>query len=135
VSDEPTGIGRHEARERALALLYEGETKKLDGQALLDTLPLRPDSYAVKVVLGVDENAQAIDDRIREHAIGWKLERLPAVDRAILRLAIWELEHRHDVPTAVVIDEAVELAKEYSTEKSSGFVNGVLDAIATVVRA
>lgn len=135
MSDEPTGIGRHEARERALALLYEGEAKHLVGQELLDTLPLRPDSYAVQAVLGVDEHAAAIDDRIRAYAIGWKLERLPAVDRAILRLSIWELEHRLDVPTAVVIDEAVELAKEYSTEKSGSFVNGVLDAVASNVRA
>lgn len=134
MSDEPTGIGRHEARERALALLYESEAKQLDGQALLDTLPLRPDSYAVKAVLGVAEHRSAIDDRIGEHAIGWKLDRLPAVDRAILRLAIWEIEHRLDVPMAVVINEAVELAKEYSTEKSAGFVNGVLDAVATSTR-
>lgn len=135
MTDEPSGIGRHEARERALALLYEGEAKQLTGQALLDTLPLRPDSYAVKAVLGVEEHVGGIDERIREHAIGWKLERLPAVDRAILRLSIWELEHRLDIPTAVVIDEAVELAKEYSTEKSSGFVNGVLDAVAGSVRS
>lgn len=134
MSDEPTGPGRHEARERALGLLYEGEQKQMGAQDLLESLPLKPDSYAVAAVRGVDASREEIDREIEATAIGWKLQRLPAVDRAILRLAIWELRERPDVPVAVVIDEAVELAKEYSTEKSPSFVNGVLDAIALQVR-
>ena len=71
---------------------------------------------------------------IDEYAQGWTVDRLPNVDRAILRVAVWELIAQPDVPPAVVMDEAVELAKEYSTEKSSSFVNGVLDSIANQVR-
>ena len=67
-------------------------------------------------------------------SVGWEIDRMPVVDRTILRLATWELLSRPDVPVAVVIDEAVELAKQYSTEQSGGFVNGVLGTIATEVR-
>lgn len=131
---EPTGPGRREARERALGLLYECETKGIAGPALLESLPLRPDVYAVAALVGIEESRDDIDALIQAHTTEWNLDRLPRVDRAILRLAVWELSSRPDVPTAVVIDEAVELAKDYSTERSSGFVNGVLDAVASEVR-
>lgn len=134
VSEASLGPGRHEARERAIGLLYEGELRELAASDLLDELPLRPNEYAVQAVVGVEAECPAIDELITEHANGWSVERLPSVDRAILRLAIWELRNQLDVPVAVVIDEAVELAKEYSTEQSSGFVNGVLDSIASALR-
>lgn len=134
MSAEPTGPGRHEARERALGLLYESEVKEVSVDELLGSLPLRPDSYAEAAVRGVDEGRTSIDQLIESRATDWKLDRMPSVDRAILRLAVWELRSRADVPTAVIIDEAVELAKEYSTERSASFVNGVLDAIATDIR-
>ena len=77
--------------------------------------------------MGADE-AERIDELVSSAAVGWELDRMPVVDRTILRLATWELLARPDVPVAVVIDEAVELAKQYSTEQSGGFVNGVLAA-------
>jgi len=129
------GPGRHEARERALELLYESEVRELAAADLFDELPLPPNEYAVAAVVGVETKRVEIDQLINDHAQGWTVDRLPNVDRAILRLAIWELVAQPDVPSAVVIDEAIELAKEYSTEKSSSFVNGVLDAIARRVRA
>lgn len=128
------GPGRHEARERAIGLLYECEVRELDAAALLADLPVAPVTYAVVALHGVETHRDGIDVLIENHADGWSVDRLPAVDRAILRIAVWELTQQPEVPSAVVIDEAIELAKEYSTERSSGFVNGVLDAIAHTVR-
>lgn len=130
-----TGPGRHEARERALTLLYEADTRDMTAEELLEALPLDPDPYAVTVLRGVHDEQVRVDELIENHSEGWTLLRMPRVDRAILRLATWELACRSDVPTPVVIDEAVELAKDYSTERSPSFVNGVLDAIATTARA
>ena len=130
----PLGPGRHEARERALGLLYERDVRELSSTELLDQLPLRPNAYAVAAIEGIEDEQVRIDGLIDEHADGWTVDRLPQVDRAILRLAVWELISQFEVPAAVVIDEAVELAKEYSTERSSGFVNGVLDSVARSVR-
>ena len=95
-----------------------------------DVDPLNP--YTVTVALGVTEHAAHIDDLISSHLQGWTLARLPAVDRAILRVAVWELLHAQDVPEPVAVDEAVELAKELSTDDSPGFVNGVLGQIMLV---
>ena len=86
--------------------------------------PLNP--YTVTVARGVTEHAAHIDDLISAHLQGWTLDRLPAVDRAILRVAVWELLHAEDVPEPVAVDEAVELAKQLSTDESPGFVNGLL---------
>ena len=82
-----------------------------------------------RLVEGFDENARRIDELIDTHASGWSIDRLPDVDRAILRMAVYELLWADDVPDAVVIDEAVELAKTLSTDDSPGYVNGVLGAI------
>ena len=92
--------------------------------------PLNP--YTVAVARGVSEHAAHIDDLITSHLQGWTLDRLPAVDRAILRVAVWELLHADDVPEPVAVDEAVELAKELSTDESPGFVNGVLGQVMLV---
>ena len=113
-----------------MGLLYESEARELAAEDLLASLPLPPNEYAAEALLGVESDLARIDQVIGDHAEGWTVERLPSVDRAILRLAVWELLARDDVPAAVVIDEAIELAKDYSTERSSGFVNGVLDAAA-----
>lgn len=86
--------------------------------------------YAEEIVRGVIDNGDSIDRLIEDHAVDWTLARMPAVDRAILRVAVWELVHNPDVPDAVAIDEAVEFATVLSTEDSSSFVNGVLGAIA-----
>jgi N utilization substance protein B len=82
----------------------------------------------------VEENRPRIDELISRHAIDWSLDRMPVVDRALLRMATFELGWREDVPTSVVISEAVELAKSYSTDESSGFVNGMLATISRELR-
>jgi N utilization substance protein B len=127
-------VARREARERALSLLYEAESKGVSPAAVLGELPVAPDPFAATLVAGVGERAPQIDRLIEKHAIGWALDRMPAVDRAILRLAVYELLDLADVPTAVVLSEAVELAGAYSTDESSRFVNGVLASVAAEVR-
>ena len=125
---------RREARERALALLYEAEAKAETPAEVVAALPIEPDAYAERLVLGVGEHGAAIDGLIRRYARGWKLERMPAIDRAVLRVAIYELLFEPGVPTAAVVSEAVELASEYSTDESGRFVNGLLARIAGEVR-
>jgi N utilization substance protein B len=122
--------GRRAARERALELLYEADTKSTTAADVIDGLPIAPDEYAVLLVTGVDGHREEIDVLISQYAKGWALDRMPAVDRALLRLATFELLHHPDVPIGVVISEAVDLASEFSTDDSSRFVNGVLSAIA-----
>jgi len=101
---------------------------------VLASLPLEPDEFAVELVRGVGEHREEIDELITAHARNWDIHRMPALDRALLRLACFELAHRPDVPTGAVISEAVELAKRYSTDDSGRFVNGVLSAVAAEVR-
>ncbi|HUS61290.1 MAG TPA: transcription antitermination factor NusB [Acidimicrobiales bacterium] len=125
---------RREARERALGLLYEAESKELPPAAVLADLVIDPDDYVIDVVSGVGRHLVDIDALIGRFAIGWPTERMPAVDRNVLRLACFELLERPDVPTGVVLSEAVELATRFSTDDSGRFVNGVLAAIATEVR-
>jgi N utilization substance protein B len=134
VNDAPVGPGRHEARERAIELLYEADTRSAKPDEILESLPLDPDPYAAAAFTGVSEAQIRIDEVIEEFSTGWSVHRMPLVDRAILRLAVWELLDRPDVPTAVVLNEAVELAKDYSTERSPAFINGVLDTVAANVR-
>ena len=133
--------GRHQARKRAVDLLFEAEARGLtpaevaDARNALasrqaDVSALNP--YTVTVARGVTQHAAHIDDLISAHLQGWILDRLPAVDRAILRVAVWELLHANDVPEPVAVDEAVELAKKLSTDDSPGFVNGVLGQIMLV---
>jgi N utilization substance protein B len=91
--------------------------------------------YAREVVDGVSDHASDIDEKIQMYAHAWSLDRMPAVDRAILRMATWEIVYNADVDAAVAINEAVELAKQYSTEDSAKFVNGVLGKIADYRRS
>lgn len=125
---------RREARERALSLLYEAESKQVKPAAVLGDLPVPPDPFVADLVGGVEREQDRIDRLIAAHAIDWTIDRMPAVDRALLRMATYELVARPDVPTGAVISEAVELATQYSTEDSGRFVNGVLATIAAVVR-
>jgi len=125
---------RRDARERALGLLYEAETKGCTGSALLEDLPVPPDEFAAGLVTAVDEHKDRIDGLISEHAKGWTLSRMPALDRAALRMGTAELITRADVPTAVVLNETVELASRFSTDDSGRFVNGLLAKIACAVR-
>ncbi|MGK5114566.1 MULTISPECIES: transcription antitermination factor NusB [unclassified Geodermatophilus] len=124
---------RSKARKRAVDVLYEADVRSADPLVLLrervaDASPPIPD-HAVRLVEGAVEHGPRIDELIERHATGWSLERLPDVDRAILRMAVFELLWADDVPDAVVIDEAVELAKALSTDDSPAYVNGVLGAI------
>ena len=138
MSDEPYrgGIGsRREARERAFGLLYEAETKDVAPSVVVQALPLPPEEFTLELVRGVESHQDELDTVIRRFAREWKLERMPALDRALLRLGTFELLHRHDVPTGAVISEAVELAKRFSTEDSGRFVNGMLSAVADEVRS
>lgn len=135
-SDARGRIGsRHEARERALGLLYEAEAKAVTPAEVLATLPVEPDRFAVELCVGVTEHQVAIDEVIQRYARNWDLGRMPALDRAALRLGVFELWHRSDVPRNVVINEAVELAKRYSTDESGRFVNGMLARIADELRS
>lgn len=133
--------GRHQARKRAVDLLFEAEARGITpaevaesrsalSQTQSDVSPLNP--YTVTVARGVTDHTAHIDDLIAAHLQGWTLDRLPAVDRAILRVAVWELLHAEDVPEPVAVDEAVELAKQLSTDESPGFVNGVLGQVMLV---
>jgi len=125
---------RRQARERALGLLYEAETKSQSPAALVAEQVLDPDPFAVDVVNGVEANQDEIDTLITRFAKNWPLARMPALDRTLLRMGVYELTHRPDVPTGVVLSEIVDLASEYSTDDSGPFVNGVLAAIAAEVR-
>jgi N utilization substance protein B len=137
VPDGATGASgpRHEARERAVALLYEAEMKKVPIVAVLDELALAPDPFTERLLRGIAGRVEEIDGLVASAAVGWEVERMPVVDRAVLRLATYELLAESEVPVAVVIDEAVELAKQYSTEESGRFVNGVLATLAGRLRA
>ena len=120
---------RREARERAIELLYEAGVKSIPVDAVIADATLAPDPMATGLALGVHQHIEEIDAEITGllHA-GWSIGRLGTLDRWILRLGLFELRHR-DVPNAVVIDEAVELAKKYgATDESGKFVNGVLAA-------
>jgi len=125
---------RTDAREQALILLYEAEQRSVSPLELLAERGIASADMSTELLHGVEAARAEIDAEIIAHAKGWALDRMPALDRAILRLAIFELRSRADVPTAVVIDEAVELAKRFSTDDSGRFVNGVLAAVAKVVR-
>jgi len=130
-----SGVGsRRGARERALTLLYEADAKDQAPSDVLASLPVEPDRFASELVEGVGSHVAELDALLTRFARGWSVERMPVVDRALLRIAVYELVHRPDVPTGAVISEAVELAKRFSTEDSGRFVNGVLGAVAAEVR-
>ena len=121
---------RTKARKRAVDVLYESDLRAVpahttlaERQALADP-PVNP--YTAELVEGVETNRAHIDDILDRYAEGWTVARMPGVDRAVLRLAVYELLWRADVPDAVAIDEAVELVKTLSTDESPRFVNGIL---------
>ena len=121
---------RSKARKRAVDVLYEADLRGTDAVATLAERVHRADppvnDYTVELVEGVSAHQGRIDEILAQYSEGWTIERMPPLDRAILRLGVFELLWREDVPSAVVIDEAVELAKTLSTDESPRFVNGVL---------
>ncbi len=125
---------RRDARERALSLCYELDVRGSSVDELLAGLPAPPDAYAVELARGVEDHREEVDALIRKYADRWSLERMPVIDRNLLRMAVFELAHCPEVPVAVAISEAVELAKRYSTDDSGRFVNGMLGRIAEAVR-
>ncbi|HZJ27817.1 MAG TPA: transcription antitermination factor NusB [Acidimicrobiia bacterium] len=133
--NSPVGTqGRRIARERALELGYELEVRHGTLDELLAGLPAPPDPFALSLARGVEDHRHELDGLLGRFSQRWAVDRMPVVDRAILRLGCFELVHASDTPTGVVISEAVELAQEYSTEHSGRFVNGLLSRIADEVR-
>lgn len=125
---------RSEAREQAVMLLYEAEQRSVPVTSLLAERSVVSGELTSLIVGGVELSSGSIDSVISSHSRGWTIERMPALDRAILRVGVFELSERPEVPVAVVIDEAVRLAKRFSTDDSGRFVNGVLAAVARAVR-
>jgi transcription antitermination protein NusB len=133
--DPTEAESRRAARERALELLYEAGAKGLPVDDVLADLPLEPDSLAVELARGVDAHRDRIDPVLaRMVAPAWSLERLAAVDRAILRIGAYELFEVPDRSQALIINEAVLLARRFGTDDSPRFVNGVLSSVAAEAR-
>ena len=130
----PRPDDRSDARDRALYLLYEAYSKGIAPADALAVQVLEPDALTTLLVVGVGEHVDELDAAIAARAKGWTLVRMPVLDLNILRLGAFELAHRPDVPLAVAIDEAVELAKRFSTDDSGRFVNGVLSALVDDLR-
>lgn len=134
---------RSKARKRALDVLFAAEARGVDPLIVLDERmqpPTGPDrhswtpigDYAEGLVRGFVEHRERIDGLLAEHSRGWTVERMPAVDRAILRIAVYELLYSTEVPPAVAVNEAVDAAKVLSTDDSPRFVNGVLGQLAVI---
>jgi transcription antitermination protein NusB len=127
---------RHTGREAALQMLFQVEAQNASSEETIRLFWRQfegdPEgrAYADSIVKGVTDTRDAIDTTIRKASTHWRLERMSRVDRNLLRLGAWELLHSTEVPRAVVLDEAVELAKSYGTEESPAFVNGVLNRVA-----
>jgi N utilization substance protein B len=117
-------VTRQQPRTQALGALYAAEAQRRDEPDVTDL-----SARATRLVQGVWEHRAELDEAIAAASSGWRLERMPAVDRNLLRLALFELRYT-DTPVGVVASEAVKLAKEYSTERSGSFVNGVIAALA-----
>lgn len=127
---------RTKARKRALDILFESELQGKSLGASLDERLIDNDppvnEYSVTLVRGVQEHNAEIDELIEQHAVDWTLTRMPGVDRNLLRIAVWEMVFG-EVPPAVAVSQAVELARDLSTDESPGFVNGLLSAISKAV--
>lgn len=133
MAKRPRGKRRH-AREMAIQMLYQ---RDLGGSSLeqifssfdVGDQDLEPFAHARQLVEGTLGDRESIDELIQLHAENWRLERMPTIDRNILRLAVYEMLHDDSVPKVVVVDEAIELAKKFGSEDSGRFVNGLLDGI------
>lgn len=135
---------RTKARKRAVDAVFAADLRKISPLTLLDEVAaLTADrqnqdeifGYARQIVNGVIENYDAIDDMLDTYSQGWAIDRMPNLDRAILRCAVWEIIFNDDVPDAVAINEAVEMAKELSTDDSGSFINGLLSRISATKAA
>ncbi|KRO51616.1 MAG: transcription antitermination factor NusB [Candidatus Nanopelagicus sp.] len=123
---------RGKARKRALDFLYEAEIKKLSAMSLFsarDSSELSQEPYVKVLLSGVEEHIQKIDELINTYAQDWDMDRMPAIDRNILRIAIFEILWVAEIDLRIACDQAVELAKSLSTDESSKYINGVLGRI------
>ena len=130
---------RSKARKQALDLLYEADIRRLSPLHVLESRPVEegPDArpireYTKSLIEGIEQNRRKIDELITTYAQGWDMDRLPAVDRNILRLGIYEIVWSSDLDDGIAIDEALTLAKELSTDESAGYIHGVLGRIASL---
>lgn len=120
---------RHELREKALQVLFQMDNTDIKLEDAISHIieeEQELDPFFQSLVYGVTEHLHEIDEQLKEKLENWSLYRLPKVERTVLRLALYELLFMKETPTAVVLDEAIELAKTFGEEKSSKFVNGVL---------
>jgi len=124
---------RSKSRKRAVDVLFEAEQRKIDPRTVLRRLVEAPDGevnpYTTTLVEGVLDHKARIDELIGTYSVGWSLDRMPAVDRTVLRLGVFEILWSEDVPDAVAVDQAVELARSLSTDDSPTFINGLLGRI------
>jgi len=126
---------RRKARELALQMLFQhdmsGNTPEMIITTFEELQKSKPNTreFATKIFTGTVENIASIDDMIQAQAENWRLSRMAAVDRNIIRMSVYEFLHEDDTPKLVIIDEAIEIAKKYGTQKSSQFINGILDGI------
>ena len=127
------GRSRHRARERALEIFYESAIKERPVAVIVTELNTRPDEYTLSLLTSAESHQPRANELISEFSIDWPLERIALVDRLIMTLAVGEMLMENPPPPAVILDEAVELAKVFSTDGSSSFVNGVLSSIAQTV--
>jgi len=129
---------RTKARKRAVDILFEAEQRGIDPQVLVADRVIEPHQeaavpqYTVDLVEGVAAHRERIDELLATYSQGWTVERMPAVDRALLRIGTWELLYNDDVPDAVAVDEAVDLAGQLSTDDSPSFVNGLLGRLVDI---
>lgn len=126
---------RRKARELALQMLYQHDVSGNVPDTIISTFEdlqkSKPNTrdFAVRVFKGTVENIEKIDEMIQQQAENWRLSRMAVVDRNIIRMSVYEFLHEDDTPKLVIIDEAIEIAKKFGTQKSSQFINGILDGI------
>lgn len=128
-------MGRRESRENAFKILYQADIQKCTAEELLakffeeNEIPDNDKKYIEEIAKGVDANTDVIDETLSKSLKSWTLNRISKIDKAALRLALYEIMYKEDVPDSIAIYEAVELVKKYNTESAGGFVNGTLRAI------
>ncbi|MBV9495553.1 MAG: transcription antitermination factor NusB [Acidobacteria bacterium] len=126
---------RRKARELALQMLFQHDLSGNDAAMITSTfedlIKSKPNTreFAIKIFQGTVDHLQEIDDMIQRQADNWRLSRMAVVDRNIIRMSVYEFMHETDTPKLVIIDEAIEIAKKFGTQKSSQFINGILDGI------
>lgn len=135
MTDNPLHLSRHEDRETALTLLYEADMSGDGVAAVVERNRADEDDYSTQIAIGVAGDVEQIDATIDEVAEDWSVDRMAGIDRAILRMGVWELSSRPEVPTTAIVAEAVALANEYSTERSAPFINGILAKLSETLRS